>query len=300
MPTSKESPPKNAKSSPPLYESSGDLLVPGELARGPWFPNVQHGGAVAALLARAMEELPASSEMRITSLNVELFRKVPMDPVRVEAQIIRDGRRIGALAASLFDADKKTELARASATRIRIDPSAVEQELVPPPFPEDLQNDYEGEFRELVLSGDRFNYPSAFEAYVDSRDTPGRGWSWWRLKSCLVDEEQLSPFVRTAATADLIMSANSIFGMESEPSSKKSAGSKSKNKSKKAGLPNPKYLSINPDLFVSLQRELISDWICLESVVRIEANGIGETDAVLYDCEGRFARANKSLLIERY
>ncbi len=284
MSTSKESSAKNPPphDSPPLYESSGDLLIPGELARGPWFPDVQHGGAVAALLARAMEELPASSEMRITSLNVELFRKVPMEPVLVEAQIIRDGRRIGALAASLFDADKKTELARASATRIRTDPSAVEQELVPPPFPEDLQNDYEGEFRELVLSGDRFNYPSAFEVYVDSRDTPGRGWSWWRLKSCLVDDEQLSPFVRTAATADLIMSANSIFGMESDKS------------------PSPKYLSINPDLFVSLQRELIGDWICLESVVRIEANGIGETDAVLYDCEGRFARANKSLLIERY
>ena len=261
---------------PPIYEKSGDFLVPGEMARGPWFPNVQHGGAVAGVLARALEALEAPAKMRISSISIELFRKVPMVPIRAEAQVVRDGKRIGALTVSLYDEKGEVELARAHAMRIREAEDVVTKEQVPPVFEEDLHPDFDGPFTKLALQDERFNYPRAFEAYRDNRDIPGRGWGWWRLIHSLVDDEIPSPLVRTAATADLIMSANTILGIK-----------------------NP-YMSVNPDLFISLQRQPRGDWICLESVVRIDDLGTGETDAVLYDGEGRFGRAMKSLLIDKY
>lgn len=41
-----------------LYVPDGDQLVPTELTGGPWSPDAQHGGAVASLLARAVEAVP--------------------------------------------------------------------------------------------------------------------------------------------------------------------------------------------------------------------------------------------------
>ena len=38
-----------------VFHRDGDLFVPTELARGPWSADAQHGGAPAALLARAIE-----------------------------------------------------------------------------------------------------------------------------------------------------------------------------------------------------------------------------------------------------
>jgi len=36
-----------------IFHVDGDHVTPTELARGPWSPHAMHGGAPAALLARA-------------------------------------------------------------------------------------------------------------------------------------------------------------------------------------------------------------------------------------------------------
>ena len=259
--------------SEPIYSSRGDLLVPSQMALGPWFPDVQHGGAIAGLLARAFEALPSASDMRITSMYIELFRKVPMDPIQTRAQIVRDGRRIGALEAVLLDESGEKELARAKAMRIRQTSGVVKPEQVPKPEERDKPPVLDDSLAPLELGNKRFNYPSAFEVYVEKNPNGGNGYSWWRLDRHLVDEEMVTPLVRTAATVDMIMSANYILG--------------------------PGYISVNPDLFISMQREAEGGWICLESKVRIDDLGSGQTDGRLYDQKGRFGRALKSLLVDK-
>jgi len=37
-----------------IFARDGALFVPSELARGPWSPQAQHGGAPAALLAHVV------------------------------------------------------------------------------------------------------------------------------------------------------------------------------------------------------------------------------------------------------
>ena len=55
-----------------------------ELAQGPWDPGAQHGGAPAALLAGAIEALPAAEGLQPARLTYELLRPVPIGPLRVE------------------------------------------------------------------------------------------------------------------------------------------------------------------------------------------------------------------------
>src|ERR1700722_8888734 len=48
------------------------------LARGPWDPEAQHGGAPAALLARAFELCAPSPDLALARLSYEFLRPVPL------------------------------------------------------------------------------------------------------------------------------------------------------------------------------------------------------------------------------
>ena len=100
-----------------LYARDGDRFIPSEHTRGPWTPDAQHGGAPAALLARAMEALPAETPMAIARFTIEILRPVPLTPLTVSARIERPGRRVQLVSGSLHAGDD--ELCRARAWRIR-------------------------------------------------------------------------------------------------------------------------------------------------------------------------------------
>jgi len=111
----------------PLYDVDGDRYLPTAHTRGPWDSGAQHGGPVAALLARAIESLPSDAPMRVARLTVELLRPVPLTPSTVSAQIERGGRRVQLVSASL--AGPGGELCRATAWRIRELPEPMEKNL---------------------------------------------------------------------------------------------------------------------------------------------------------------------------
>ncbi|HEX2058005.1 MAG TPA: acyl-CoA thioesterase domain-containing protein, partial [Actinomycetota bacterium] len=95
-----------------IFRSDGDLFVPTGHARGPWDPRMQHGGAPAALMVRAMERL--APEMQLVRLTFDFLGTVPLQPVRVEAEIWRPGRRMQLARASIALEDGR-ELCRAGA-----------------------------------------------------------------------------------------------------------------------------------------------------------------------------------------
>ncbi|HZU75817.1 MAG TPA: acyl-CoA thioesterase domain-containing protein, partial [Dehalococcoidia bacterium] len=101
----------------PLYSVDGDHFVPSEDTRGPWDPSAQHAGPVAALLGRALEQLPAETPARIARLTLEVLRPVPLAPLTVTAGVERAGRKVQLLQASMHSGD--VEVARARAVRIR-------------------------------------------------------------------------------------------------------------------------------------------------------------------------------------
>src|SRR5205823_13968119 len=77
-----------------VYVDQGREVVPTEHARGPWDPNLQHGSAPAALLARAVEREIGDLDGQVVRLSVELMRPVPLAALTVKARTVRAGKKL--------------------------------------------------------------------------------------------------------------------------------------------------------------------------------------------------------------
>src|SRR5215475_11815073 len=106
-----------------LFEFDGEHFVPTELSRGPWSPDALHGGPVAALLAHAAAGVDADGSTQPARLTVELLRPVPLAPLRVSTRVLRPGRKVQLVEASLHSATH--EVARVTMLRICRQPLAL-------------------------------------------------------------------------------------------------------------------------------------------------------------------------------
>jgi len=256
-----------AMSAQPVFQLLDRRYVATELASGPWDRNAQHGGAPAALLARAFERLPAPGGLTLARLTYEFLRPVPIGPIEVRAEVTRPGRRIQLLDGSIL-ADG-VEVVRARALRIlAADSGRVHSEEIEPPLgPE------EGHTGELPpLHRPRFATDAIEIRFVAGAFGGGPATAWFRFVRPLVGDEKPSALQCLAAAGD--------FG----------AGLS-------GTLPRDDYLFINPDLTLYIERKPVGEWICLESQTRIAADGIGVAESVLYDERSRVGRATQALLI---
>jgi hypothetical protein len=259
----------------PVFEGSDGRFVASELARGPWDPNGQHGGAAAALIVRAFERLPAPDGLSLSRVTYEFLRPAPIAPVEVRAEIVRPGKRVQLLEASML-ADG-VEVVRARGLRVH----RAQTGAAPPPGRDEAGSDGDGppagpeagRPAELTLP---FRPMFALDS-VDIRFVVG-GWgqnpcmAWFRLRRPLVSGETPSGLQHLAAAGDF---GNGISGT----------------------LSWDEYLFINPDLTLYIEREPVGEWICLSSETRIAADGIGLAESVLYDQRGRVGRATQALLV---
>jgi Thioesterase-like superfamily len=260
-----------------IFERDGDVYVPSDNARGPWIVDSLHGGATAALLARAVETVPTYQPMRIVRMTVELFRTAPCVPMIVRVRPVRDGRRIQLVEASMFAAGRDDgadgpELARMMALRIREAEGLVPDDLVPETWDDDEPPPFPDESSTITLPDGPFYFVRNFEIRAgDDRHAFG-GSTWLRLHVPLVAGEPTSPMQRLAAATDLLRSASEGLGRL--------------------------YTSANPDLTIHVTRSPVGEWLCLGASVRFGADGIGQTDGEIWDGSGRVGRGVKSLLIE--
>jgi hypothetical protein len=245
-------------------------FVATELARGPWDPGAQHGGAPAALLMRAFEQLPAAAGLAISRVTYEFLRPVPIAELEVSAEVVRPGRRVQLLEASI-SVRGGLEVVRARALQVhRADPSAPQTEPLrsPPTGPEQgRDNDFRPPYRPMFA-------PDAIEVRFIEGTFNGTGPStaWFRMRAHVVAGEPTTQLQLLAAAGDF---GNGIG----------------------AALPWDKYVFINPDLTLYVEREPIGEWICLESRTIIAPGGIATAESVLYDLSGRVGTATQALLI---
>jgi hypothetical protein len=258
-------------SASPVFEGSDGRFVASALARGPWDPGAQHGGAPAALLVRAFEGLPAPEGLSLARITYEFLRPAPIGPVSVQADVVRPGRRVQLLEGSML-ADG-VEVVRARALRVHAadagDGDGAAREGSRPPGPE------HGHPRELKAPHRPMFAPDAIEIrFVAGKFGGGPATAWFRLRRPIVAGETPSALQRLAAAGDF---GNGIS----------------------ATLSWDDYLFINPDLTLYVEREPVGEWICLESVTRIGGggSGIGVAESVLYDVRGRVGRATQALLV---
>ena len=251
----------------------GPRMLPSPLAGGPWNPEHQHGGAIAGLLTRALELLESPVPMRLARITIEMFRGVPLRPLRVDTQITRAGRRIQSVEARLYDGE--VLVSRATGLRVRLDDSLPElctpderdPELgEPPEASSQLRNDI------------GFDRVPGFARAVDIQTAvapecgiPANCWA--RLRCRFAEGEDTSAIVRLATLVDFASGAGNAMDYT-------------------------KYTSINPDLTIHVLREPRSDWIGIRGTTLRAIDGIGQSFGHVYDLEGEVARVQTSLLLE--
>ncbi len=81
---------------------------------GPWSAAAQHGGPPAALLGRAVAAL-AGPGRTVGRFTMDLLGPVPLGPLSVVAEVLRPGRTVALLQATLYDEDAGRDVARAQA-----------------------------------------------------------------------------------------------------------------------------------------------------------------------------------------
>jgi hypothetical protein len=254
-----------------FYEIDGERYLATELTRGPWDPGAQHAGPPAALLGREIERLPDAGEFQVGRVTCEILRSVPIAPVRVSARILRPGRRVQLVEAELSD-EAGEPLMRASAWRLRAAPLEIPPEAMaaaePPPDPD------QGAEVEFFPTGQELGYHSAMEVrfvrggFIE----PGPALVWLRMRQPLVAGEQPSPLQRVMVAADV---GNGVS----------------------ASLDYQRYLFINVDITVHLERMPAGEWVCVDAQTLPQPSGNGTAESVLADENGRIGRALQTLLI---
>jgi acyl-CoA thioesterase len=259
-----------------IFIADGEGYLPSAHARGPWDPQMLHGGAPAALIAAAFERVQPGAELPIARLSFEFLRPIPLAPLTLATSVLRPGRRVQELAAEL-SSDGET-IARAAALRVQAVPEEaagaavpVADELgaaMPPPEQcEPLDFSLDGS-SEASFAGTAMEMRA-----VDGVAALGPGRVWMRLRHPLLAGEPLTPLARLIATADF---GNGIS----------------------ASLPFDRFVFINADLSVHLLREPQGEWIGLDARTRLLAGGCGIAESVLHDRHGALGRAFQTLVVQ--
>ena len=111
-----------------------------------------------------------------------------------------------------------------------------------------------------------------FASNPGSSVEPGPATVWLRMRQPLVAGEEPTPLQRALVVADV---GNGVS----------------------ATLDFRRFLFINVDLTVQLERMPAGEWICIDAVTLPQPHGVGTTESVLFDREGRIGRGLQTLLI---
>jgi hypothetical protein len=254
-----------------LYRVENDTAAATEHAAGPWDPGLQHGGAPAALICWAAESIPTREPMQVVRVTVDLLRPVPIAPLQIHKEVVREGRKIQLCAVTLMHAG--VAVVRATVLKIRQAeftlPATAVEERVTLPGPE------EGHDADAPAKN-----PNAFIRGMTMRVVkgnfrePGPAAIWFRADRPLFAGVAATALQRVAMTADFCNGTSTV-------------------------LEWGKWTFINGDLTISLARPPVGEWILLDAQTWLGDHGSGIAFAKLGDSRGYFGRAMQSLVIEK-
>lgn len=262
----------------PVGHSGDEIWMPTPYSCGPWSPDALHGGPVAALMIRAAERVPAPVPARLVRTTVELLGPVPFVPLRVDAQVIRPGKKVSTIELTLRRAQTDGApddevLALARVQRIRVEaiefPDGAVDEV--PSFPEDATPivHWPGA-ADVTFHANAVEHRFIFGNFSEL----GPSLDWMRLMVPVVPGEEPTGWQRAGAFSDFTNGLSSVAPFDGRST------------------------FINPDLTVNLWREPEGEWICSHAETRTSDSGIGLAQALLWDRSGRCGIALQSLYLE--
>lgn len=244
------------------------------VARGPWDARSAHGGAPAALLARAAEALAAPGQ-RVSSLSYTFLGPVPVGEVELTARVIKPGSRFAVVQATLSAGGRtamelRAVLLRRGTVALPAGIGTPWPELAPP---EGLEATTSWFLDEDAVAF----HPTAMEIRVidgSLEDPAPKGRSaWLRLLLPVVAGETPTGAQRAAAAADFGNGLSTPVGFDG-------------------------YLFVNCDLHVALHRDPAGEWIGVRAKTELDRAGTGLTTTELHDAAGRFGTATQTLFVD--
>jgi len=253
-----------------------DRFVPTEQARGPWDPRALHGGAPAALIVSAFERMQPGAELRIGRLSFEFLRPIPLEPLTLATRIVRPGRRVQELAGELLAGEET--IVRASALRVTAVPqdAAAAAPRTSRDLGAPLAPPADGQPIRFALDGGKdasFAGTAMEMRWLSDPRELGPGRVWMRLRHPLLPGEAPSPLARLTATADF---GNGVS----------------------AALAFDRFVFINADLTIHLQRAPRGEWIGLDARTLLQDGGTATAESVLHDETGPLGRAFQTLVVQ--
>ena len=252
-----------------LFRAEGELLVPQDIARSLWREDQMHGVATSGALARALEQAVGArgrTDLRPARYTVDMFRAPSMDPCRTSATVVREGRRLMLVDASLEQGENV--VARASAVFLL--PTEQPEGAVwsrperPTPPPLDLAPVSE-EPRVPLFASDDVGWSRAFADHQnDSRKQT------FQVALPVVVGEPTTPFQAVAGIAD---STSMVLNW---------------------GSRGVEY--INTDITLALARLPVSTEIGLSALEWVGHDGIAVGTAAVFDREGVLGTSTVSSL----
>lgn len=252
-----------------LFVRDGDRYVPTHYCQGPWDPGAQFGGSPSALIATLIDQAPSLVPMQMARLTTDLMRPVPLTPLRADVRVVREGKKIQVVTASLFADD--LEVTRATAVRLRR--TTVEAEDLPdgrfpnplPTKPKPLERDF---FESPDPPGSRLAMEYLFEGSGGYYSDP----NWMRLRIDVIAGERPRPVAKLAYVADTASGTGKI--------------------------PADPVRWINADVAINVVREPVGDWLSLEGRGWVGHTGTGQVQATLHDTEGVVSTVSVIRLVE--
>lgn len=246
----------------------------------PWSPDLQHGGAVAALLTRAMDRHQPRPQTRLSRVTIEILGPVPIGLVRVTTRVERGGRQVELLAARMewVRPDGTSQVAaHARAWRLATHDTRTLRHRSDPrlEFPAAAS-------RQGPAAGHPLPEPLHTSAFVKALEwryteqqrvhgTPST--AWLRLTHALIDGEAATPLEQAVAISDV---ANGI-GARLDP--------------RQVTFPNT-------DLSVHLHQPPSGNWFGISAESSLGPDGIGMSAATLHDQDGPIGRIAQTLLLQ--
>ncbi len=254
-----------------FFVAEGDRFVATPHTSGPWSRQLQHAGPPSALLARAIERAVADDPaLAVARLTVELMAPIPLATFEIETSVLRAGRKVRRIDATLFTGGRA--IARATGLAIRTGDGQG-----PPPLdswvrPEPPERGEPHMFPVVITE------PVGYAEAVDVRRVagatqPGGVAAWIRSRVALVAGEPPSPLQRVLIAAD---SGNGV-AVPADPR---------------------RYTFVNADLHVALHRPMEGEWVCLDAFTARDPAGVGLTQTRLWDLRGPIGMALQTLVIE--
>jgi hypothetical protein len=216
----------------------------------------------------AIERAHPHPGARVGRIAFDFFGPVPVAELSIATELVRPGARVS-LARARLSANGKTAL-EASAWRLAVEPGkvpAVVDARTPPPLPGPQgQNPFEG--------FPTFGYGRAMEwRFVEGAFTElGPATVYTRPLLPIVEGEDVTPFGRLLLMVD---SANGISGV----------------------LPFGAFMFVPVELTVSVRRHPRTEWVGMRAETTIEADGVGQTRAELFDEAGYVGMAIQTLFV---